>query len=141
MKKLALLALLVIGLIGLTSCPGPYNKVEATWLKINIYNHSVNSYTTYDYSQGVLVSWVWHGKLLITGDESGEIKITASAPSNKETCISFVESGREYEVTVKGSMSSGGSDCEIFIESPSFETREIKTDFATHIQTVHIEDW
>jgi len=137
MKKIVLITLLVIGL---SSCR-VYN-VEITWVKTNIMGNLVNSYVTYAYDHGVCVSWIWHSKFMVSGDESGDIKITAYGPDNKKTCKRFVESGETYNISVKGSMSSGGSDCDIFLESTSFETMKIltTTDFQTSIQEIKIEE-
>ena len=88
-----------------------------------------------------MVSWTWHAKFMVPGDESGDIKITASGPDNKETCKKFVEAGETYKVSVKGSISSSGSDCEVFLESPSFETIKIvSTDFKTSVLEIEIEE-
>jgi len=137
--KVFLLAI-IIGLTGFTSCEKT-DDIEITWVKTLVMGDFVNSYTTYGYSSGVMVSWTWHSKFMVSGDESGDIKITASGPDNKETCKKFVESGETYKVSVKGSISSSGSDCEVFLESPSFESIKIvSTDFKTSVMEIDIEE-
>lgn len=140
MKKLVniFLIALIIGLTGFMSCEKT-DDIQIDWVKTTIGGNLVNSYVTYAYSGGVMVSWNWHGKLMVTGEESGEIKITAYGPDNEKTCKEFVQSGKTYKVTVKGGMSSSGSGCDIFLESSSFQTiKIISTDFKTSVLEIAI---
>lgn len=140
MKKLVkvFLIAIIIGLTGFTSCEKA-DDLQIAWVKTTIMGNLVNSYTTYGYSSGVMSSWTWHGMFMVTGDKSGDIKITAYGPDNEETCKEFVVSGKTYKVNVKGSMSSSGSGCDIFLESSSFETIKIvSTDFKTSVLAITI---
>jgi hypothetical protein len=137
--KVSLIAI-IIGVAGFTSCE-TNEDIQISWVKTEVMGSLVNSYVTYGYSSGVRVSWTWHSKFMVTGDESGEIKITANGPDNKETCKEFVESGITYKISVTGSVSSKESSCDIYLESPSFETFKIaSTDFETDVQEIKIEE-
>lgn len=131
---------LIFGLTGFMSCES-FDDLEITWVETTINGNPVYSYVTYGYSGGVRVSWIWHSKFMVTGEESGNIKITACGPENKESCKSFVESGKTYKISVTGSVSTSGSGCEVTLESPCFETIEIvTTDFETKVQEIEIEE-
>ena len=134
------LGALMIGLTGLTSCPN-IDDLEITWVETTIMGNPVYSYVTYGYSSGVRVSWIWHSKFRVSGDESGNIRMTAYGPENKVSCNEYVEFGKTYKISVTGSISTEGEGCEIFLESPSFETIEIvSTEFDTKVLEIEIEE-
>jgi hypothetical protein len=142
MKKFVkvFLIAIIIGLTGFTSCE-KNDDLQITWVKTTIMSSLVNSYITYGYGSGIRVSWTWHSKFMVNGDEDGEIEITANGPDNKETCVKFVESGITYKISVTGSVSSKESSCDVFLESPSFETFKIvSTDFKTNVQEIILEE-
>ena len=134
--------ILVVVIIGLTAYTCEKNDdIEITWVKTTIMNSHVNSYVTYGYDSGVRASWTWHSKFKVDGEAGGEIKITANGPDNKETCQKFVESGISYKISVTGSISSKETDCEVYHESPSFETFTIvSTEYKTTIKEIVIEE-
>ncbi len=131
---------LMLGLTGLTSCPN-IDDLEITWVETTIMGNPVYSYITYGYSSGVRVSWIWHSKFIVSGNESGNIKITACGPENEVSCKKYVESGKTYKISVTGSVSTGGAGCDIYLESTSFETIEIvSTEFDTKVLEIEIEE-
>jgi len=142
MKKLlkVFLIAIIIALIGFTSCE-KNDDLQITWVKTLVMGDFVDSYVTYGYDYGVNTSWTWHSKFMVTGDESGEIKITACGPDNKETCKKFVESGKTYKISVTGSVSQRESICDIHLESQSFETFKIvSTKYKTNVKEIKIEE-
>ena len=115
--------------------------LQITWVETNIMGNPVYSYVTYEYSSGVRVSWIWHSKFMVSGEESGNIKISACGPKNSVSCKKFVESGKTYKISVTGSISTSDAECEILLDSPSFEPIEIiSTDFQTKVQEIEIEE-
>jgi hypothetical protein len=131
---------LMLGFTGLTSCPN-IDDLEITWVETTIMGNPVYSYITYGYSSGVRVSWIWHSKFIVSGNESGNIKITACGPENEVSCKKYVESGKTYKISVTGSVSTGGAGCDIYLESKSFETIEIvSTEFDTKVLEIEIEE-
>ena len=142
MKKLVKIfsIAIIIGLTEFMSCE-KIADIQISWVKTNVMGSLVNSYVTYGYNSGVMASWTWHSKFMVTGDESGDIKMTAYGPDNKVTCKEFVESGITYKISVTGSVSTKESSCDVFLESPSFETIKIvSTNFKTNVQEIKIED-
>jgi hypothetical protein len=141
MKK-SLKAFLVILILVLTaSTCEKYDDIEITWVKTQVMSSSVYSYVTYGYDGGVRTTWIWHSKFQVDGETSGEIKITAKGPDNKETCIEFVEAGKIYKISVTGSVTTKEVDCEVILESPSFDTKTIvSTEFKTSIREIAIEE-
>lgn len=73
----------------------------------------------YSYSGGVMSGVTLHKGFRVTGNKSGEIKITATIDSSTKSCVMFVEEGHQYTVSVACSLGKKGGSSTITLDSPT----------------------
>ncbi|MFO7998903.1 MAG: hypothetical protein R6U86_07980 [Bacteroidales bacterium] len=73
----------------------------------------------YSYSGGVMSGVTLYKGIRVTGNKSGEIKITASIDGSTKSCVMFVEEGHQYKVSVGCSLGKKGGSSTITLDSPT----------------------
>jgi hypothetical protein len=124
-------------LLSAISCPDSYeNGPEITWTS--------GSSLSYSYSGGALSGFTANIKFVVTGEESGEIEVTAKLGDESKSCVSFVESGNTYSIRIPCMISKDGTTGSVIISCPSLaeDTKPyaINSEYKMVIQSVSISD-
>ncbi len=127
-----LIFIFLLSIIGLTSCPNPYNfGPEIEWL--------TGTYITYNYRSGVLAGFTANIKFEVIDGTSGDIKMTAEYDDVGKSCTAFVTSGKVYKTVVVCGISSTPKNSAVIVDCPTVsEPYKINTDVKTGVSSISI---
>ncbi len=126
-----LLSLLLLVMIGFTSCEPYSNGPEIGWV--------TGTNITYNYRSGVLSGFTANIKFEVIDGTSGDIKMTAEYDGKGKSCTAFVTSGKEYKVVVVCGISSTPKSGAVIVDCPTVsEPYKINTDVKTGVSSISI---
>ncbi|MGC9342764.1 MAG: hypothetical protein ACP5E3_08695 [Bacteroidales bacterium] len=126
-----LLPLVLLAIIGFTSCEKYGNGPEIEWL--------IGSSLTYTYSHGVISGFTANIKFHVIDGTSGEIKMTAEYDGQGKSCTGYVVPNQEYKAVVVCGIGSTPKSSAVIIDCPTVaEPYKITTDVKTGVASIKI---